>query len=348
MRRIAILMLDGALTSGAALLADMLALSNRFIRRQYADREERGVTAETRLLSITGAPCRSVTGRRIEIEGSIADRQAYDLIYVAAFDVADENDLEERIAAYGPVRDWLRDQHGAGTIVAVSGSAIMLAAEAGLLDGLRIAAPWWLDAGLRHRHPRIEVDSGLEISDHGKVLCAAGMNGEPALAIRLVERLLSANVANWIAKLTLVRRAEASAETRPALTMSPLSDDPVVGRAQHWLQERFSEKPLMADLADFLTVSERTLTRRFEKSLGMAPLAYLQSLRIEVAKGMLTRSDQTIERIAYLVSYSDPKFFKQIFRNLTGLSPSAYRRQARTAASQSSASVSTTTGPART
>ncbi len=59
----------------------------------------------------------------------------------------------------------------------------------------------------------------------------------------------------------------------------------------------------------------------------MTPLDYLQILRIEAAKQMLTRSNRKIDRIGYLVGYSDPGFFKKVFRARTGLSPGEYRRR---------------------
>jgi len=337
MRRVGILMLDGAFTAGVGAITDMLALANRFVRRQYADREDRGVTVEVRLLSVTGAPCRTAEGRRLEVDGALADRQAYDLIYVAAFDVADEAALEGLADAHAPVCAWLKALHAGGTAIAVAGAAVLLAAEAGLLDGKRIAAPWWLEGPLKQRRPAVTVEPGLAVSSEGDILCAAGLAADAELAIRLIERLLSPNVADWVSKLTLVKRAGAEPLPWNLLPPEPLCHDPAIERARHWLQERFAEKPRMPDLAEFLEISERTLARRFEKSLGMTPLAYLQALRVTVAKGMLTRSDQKIERIAYLVGYADPKFFKRVFRTQTGLTPSAFRRQMRAANQAASA-----------
>ncbi len=329
MRRVGILALDGAFTTGIGAITDMFALANRFVRRQYADREERGTTVEIRLLSPTGAPCRTADGRRLDVDGSIADRQSYDLVYVAAFDVPDDEALERSTQTHAGTCAWLKALTAGGTAIAAGGGAILLLAEAGLLEGKRVAVPWWLEGYFRRRYPGVAVESGLELSSEGDVLCAAGLGADAALALRLIERLLSPNVADWVSKLTLVERAGAEPPPWAAFTPTPLHHDPVVERGRHWLQERFAEKPRMPDLAAFLEMSERTLTRRFEKSLGMTPLAYLQALRVAVAKGMLTRSDQKIERVAYLVGYADPKFFKRVFRNETGLTPSAFRRQTR-------------------
>ena len=74
-------------------------------------------------------------------------------------------------------------------------------------------------------------------------------------------------------------------------------------------------------------MSERTLARRFELSLGMSPIDYLQTLRIEAAKQMLLRSNRKVDRIGYLVGYADPGFFKKLFRARTGMSPTEFRRR---------------------
>jgi transcriptional regulator GlxA family with amidase domain len=325
MRLIGVLALDGAFASGIGVIADLFALSNRFIRRQYADREDRGRMIEIRLLSLNGAPITMAGGRRLEVDGAIGDRQNYDCVYVAGFDFVEEAELEARLSGVGPAVEWLSAQRRAGALIAATGGAIALLAQAGLLYGGSIAAPWWLEAALKRRHPHLEIDPMRHLSESDGTICAAAMNGDMALGMRLVERLLSPNVANWIAKTALVERGEPGFPVTAPID----SADPLIGQAQRWLQERFAEKPRMADLASALGISERTLTRRFEATLGTTPLGYLQSVRIEVAKGMLARSIQKIERIAYLVGYSDTKFFTRLFQDRTGLSPSAFRRQAR-------------------
>jgi YesN/AraC family two-component response regulator len=60
----------------------------------------------------------------------------------------------------------------------------------------------------------------------------------------------------------------------------------------------------------------------------MTPLDYLQLLRVEAAKQMLTRSLRRVDRISYLVGYSDPGYFKKVFRTRTGMTPSQFRHAA--------------------
>ncbi|CAD6516395.1 hypothetical protein LMG28727_01317 [Paraburkholderia kirstenboschensis] len=65
--------------------------------------------------------------------------------------------------------------------------------------------------------------------------------------------------------------------------------DTLVARAQQQMETTLQQGFRLSDLAASLAVSERTLNRRFKEAVGLAPLTYLQNLRIEVAKRLLCR-----------------------------------------------------------
>jgi transcriptional regulator GlxA family with amidase domain len=327
MARIAILALEGAQLSGLASLLDVFDLINLYAKRQYADLEDLPAMVETRVLSANGRPVRLQNGRDFNVDDSPHVADIYDLVCVAPFAIGPDLDLAARLEGTEPLCAWLRRQREAGAVMAASGSGVLMLAEAGLLNGRIATAPWWLERPFRRRYPEVELDIARVISQVDDIFCAGTMKAEPALAHRLVERIMSPNVANWIAKITLVDPYPDGPEPWTVFSPQVLRQDGLVGRAQHWLQLRFTQKPRLKDLADALAVSERTLVRRFERSLGMSPLDYLQTLRIEAAKQMLTRSNRKVDRVGYLVGYADPGFFKKVFKARTGLSPSEYRRQ---------------------
>jgi transcriptional regulator GlxA family with amidase domain len=85
----------------------------------------------------------------------------------------------------------------------------------------------------------------------------------------------------------------------------------------------------IAELANDLAVSERTLIRRFSTVLNQSPLTYLQHLRIDAARAMLEAGDLGIEQIASQIGYGNPSSFSRLFRQRMGLSPGAYRSRVR-------------------
>jgi len=80
-------------------------------------------------------------------------------------------------------------------------------------------------------------------------------------------------------------------------------------------------------LAEASGLNERTFLRRFRKATGEAPLEYVQRLRIEQAKRLLSGSSQSLEQITRSVGYEDVSSFRRLFKQLAGLSPTVYRQR---------------------
>ncbi|MFH1518840.1 MAG: helix-turn-helix domain-containing protein, partial [Pseudomonadota bacterium] len=74
-------------------------------------------------------------------------------------------------------------------------------------------------------------------------------------------------------------------------------------------------------------LAERTFKRRFADATGLAPLAYVQRLRIEDAKRRLERTGSSVDEISWRVGYEDAAFFRRLFKRTTGITPGAYRKR---------------------
>ena len=106
-----------------------------------------------------------------------------------------------------------------------------------------------------------------------------------------------------------------------------LHQDVTILQIQQWLEENFAEKFRFEDVARQHGMSIRNFMRRFQTATGDKPLHYLQRLRIETAKGLLSATRKSIKTISYEVGYDDASFFARLFRQHTELSPNQYRRQ---------------------
>ena len=83
----------------------------------------------------------------------------------------------------------------------------------------------------------------------------------------------------------------------------------------------------LPDLATHLAVSKRPLNRRFKQAMGIGPLEYLQTLRVEVAKRMLKIGNLTVEEVCRSVGYADLSTFRTLFKRKTGLSSRDYQNR---------------------
>ena len=55
----------------------------------------------------------------------------------------------------------------------------------------------------------------------------------------------------------------------------------------------------------------------------------MQRLRIEDAKRRLERTTVSVDEISWRIGYEDAAFFRRLFKRITGLTPSAYRKRFR-------------------
>ncbi|ANA33682.1 HTH-type transcriptional activator RhaS [Ralstonia mannitolilytica] len=85
-------------------------------------------------------------------------------------------------------------------------------------------------------------------------------------------------------------------------------------------------------LAEVSGVSEAHFARSFKQAFGIPPHRYLLTRRIEQAATLLRDTDLPVTDIAFATGWESLGTFGRIFRDITGQSPSALRRQAKASA----------------
>lgn len=99
---------------------------------------------------------------------------------------------------------------------------------------------------------------------------------------------------------------------------------------KHWdwineyCREHMADKITLAQLGSISGLSRYQLLRRFEKTIGITPHAWLTQLRLEYACRMLRKSDEHIANIATNVGFYDQSHFNRAFKNAYGVAPSKY------------------------
>ena len=110
---------------------------------------------------------------------------------------------------------------------------------------------------------------------------------------------------------------------------------PVIGRLAPW-QARRAIDYVEANLADTISVermaaltrlSRSHFSRAFRSDFGESPYAYVIRRRIEQAKEMMLRTDESLAYIARACGLSDQPHLTRLFRRIVGTSPASWRRQ---------------------
>lgn len=93
----------------------------------------------------------------------------------------------------------------------------------------------------------------------------------------------------------------------------------------HYFNEYYSQEICIEDYAKSRHMSVCWLIRSFKRYMGVTPLQYIASIRINKAKELLKGTNYSIQEIADIVGYNNSLYFSRIFKKLTGYSPSQYR-----------------------
>jgi signal transduction histidine kinase/DNA-binding LacI/PurR family transcriptional regulator/AraC-like DNA-binding protein len=106
----------------------------------------------------------------------------------------------------------------------------------------------------------------------------------------------------------------------------PPQTSALVKRAVAYLHQNYDRPLARWEIANAVGASEDYLSRVFHRELGLSPWDYLNRYRVEQAKQLLRRTNNAIGAIASQVGFKDPLYFSRVFRKMTGLSPSAFRK----------------------
>jgi two-component system, response regulator YesN len=87
------------------------------------------------------------------------------------------------------------------------------------------------------------------------------------------------------------------------------------------------KKIMLDDVAKFIFLSPKYLSRVFKEELGVGFKEYVLKVKMEDAKKILTNSEETINEISYKYGYKNTESFIKIFKKETGLTPTEYREK---------------------
>ncbi|HSD82845.1 MAG TPA: ATP-binding protein, partial [Anaerolineae bacterium] len=99
----------------------------------------------------------------------------------------------------------------------------------------------------------------------------------------------------------------------------------LVKRALAYLHQNYARPLARWEIAEAVGVSEDYLSRVFSRELGLTPWDYLNRYRIQRAKELLRRTNDSIRTIAHQVGFKDQAYFSRVFRKQTGTSPNEFR-----------------------
>lgn len=318
--RIAILAFDGCVSSSVVQPLDALRIANKLAHLQKPGALD---PIDVQLVGVKAGSVKASSGVRFDVLQARPDD--FDVLVVPAADYRNTGELLERVDALRAERQLLRRCADAGKRMVANCSASVLLAEAGVLDGRRATASWWLDALFRQRYPAVELSVDEIVVEDGPFITTGAATASYEATMRLVELAGGDALAQMASRVLLVDRQRQSQAPYVSMALAEKPRQPLSERAERWLQKNLHETISVGDLADHCRVSERTLLRHFHADFGASPLEYVQKLRVERAKALLESTKLSFEEIVGRCGYQDVSSFRRLFKQVTQLTPNDYR-----------------------
>jgi AraC-like DNA-binding protein len=139
--------------------------------------------------------------------------------------------------------------------------------------------------------------------------------GGDVIAARLAEVLFAEVLRRYVLQLPAGRTGWLSGAA-----------DPAIGKALVALHQRPAHPWTLDSLAEQSGLSRSTLTERFARCIGQAPMAYLADWRLELAAESLRTTSRSVLQIAQEVGYDSEAAFNRAFKRRFATPPARYRR----------------------
>jgi transcriptional regulator GlxA family with amidase domain len=224
------------------------------------------------------------------------------------------------------VHEELRRAHARSSrMVSLCAGAFVLA-DAGLLEGRRVATHWADCDELASLHPELEVDAGVLFVDDGDILTGAGSAASIDLCLHIVRQDYGSEVATRLARQLVVPPQRDGDQAQYIHKPLPILDEADrFAETMTWVQEHLDEAITIEDLAARSAMSPRTFARRFTESTGSTPYQWLLRRRVQFAQQLLETSALSIEGVAAKSGFGTADNLRKHFNRLVHTSPKAYR-----------------------
>ncbi len=276
---------------------------------------------EWKLIGLSADPVRSSSGVTVAVDvtAESVDFNGYEYLVIFGSRTAEGSKL--LAGAYGPL---LRHAARSGLSLVSIDNASFLLAQAGLLNGYKVALHWRHVTEFRTAFPRIDIRSEqIYCFDRDRVSCAGG-----ATAIDMAVELLSrhcgrARALKGLADM-LVDEPRSQGHQLKSLEVEPDAGRHL-SKVIALMRTLMCERMTVPELARRIGIGRRHLDRLFINRFQISAHDYWTKMRMEHVHWRVLNSTHSLAGIADEVGIGNASHLCRVFRRQFGYSPGALR-----------------------
>jgi transcriptional regulator GlxA family with amidase domain len=165
------------------------------------------------------------------------------------------------------------------------------------------------------------------ITDEHGIYSSGGAFSYLNLILYLIEKYAGRDLSILAAKVFAIEIERQDQLSFTIFQGQKAHEDEAIKKAQAFIEQHYTERITVDQIASMLALGRRAFERRFKKATANTVAEYMQRVKMEAAKMSLESSRENVAEVMYKVGYNDTKAFRTTFKKITGLSPLEYRNK---------------------
>ncbi len=212
-------------------------------------------------------------------------------------------------------------------VVSICTGAFLLAALK-LPEEFCITTHWAHENEFNESYPNLELNCKALYLQQGKIWSSAGVTAGIDLSLALIEQDLGTAIANSVARQLVVYMKRPGDQHQFSEPLKhQFSAKGRLAKLPEWLLENIHKSITLVDIAKHFGLSLRQFNRVFKATFKTTPAKYLESLRLDQARILISNKQFTIEQISQKVGFKSADSFRRAFERKFSITPSLYRQQ---------------------
>jgi transcriptional regulator GlxA family with amidase domain len=219
----------------------------------------------------------------------------------------------------------------AGRVGSICTGAFPLAAT-GMLGKGRATTHWDHFDEFAGLFPEIELDRNALFVDSGPCHTSAGISAGIDYALSLLEADLGRAHALRVARALVVflKRPGGQAQfSAPLAAQASAPDADRFAGLTLWILEHLAADLSVESLAAQVAMSPRNFARRFVEKMHVAPAKYVERLRVDAARRLLTDGNLSLTRVAERCGFGSAETMRLAFKRHVDIAPHDFRARFR-------------------
>jgi transcriptional regulator GlxA family with amidase domain len=234
-----------------------------------------------------------------------------------------EGNIEELMLVHQPLVEQLKQLPKSMAFWSYC-TGVALHAATHRLNHQRATITWWMAEYAKKRCPTVAWHNNLSCIYNKDSATSSGANGYIQIFQHLIQSKFGDAFAREVSKFMVL--------PRPYLEHLPFREvdlvyleDKLMKKIFLWTDKQAAKDLTVANLAQYLNLSERTLARRVSEAMDKSVMKFMEQIKINQASEQLIFTSLPINIVSETLGYSGDNDFRRTFKRLTGLTPKSYR-----------------------